>query len=96
MPSGSHNVIEPLALCKPVFVGPSIWGIEYPGQEALAAGVLTQVQSADELPESWLQWFTQAETKEQAEVRAKAFMADHAGAVDKHWSKLSQWLATHE
>ena len=96
MPSGSHNVIEPLALCKPVFVGPSIWGIEYPGQEALAAGVLTQVQSAGALPASWLQWFTQAETKEQAEVRAKAFMADHAGAVDKHWSKLSQWLATHE
>lgn len=96
MPSGSHNVIEPLALCKPVFVGPSIWGIEYPGQEALAAGVLTQVKSADELPASWLQWFTQSETKEQAAVRAKAFMVDHAGAVDKHWSQLSRWLAIHE
>ena len=38
--SGAHNVIEPLALKKPVMVGPSIWGIEYPGVEALAAGVL--------------------------------------------------------
>lgn len=96
MPSGSHNVIEPLALCKPVFVGPSIWGIEYPGQEALVAGVLTQVQSADELPAHWLQWFTQNETKEHSKIRANAFMAEHSGAVDKHWLHLSQWLATHE
>ena len=96
MPNGSHNVIEPLALCKPVFVGPSIWGIEYPGQEALAAVVLTQVQSADELSERWFQWFTQADTKEQAQVQADAFMANHSGAVDKHWSHLSQWLVTHE
>jgi 3-deoxy-D-manno-octulosonic-acid transferase len=96
MPSGSHNVIEPLALCKPVFVGPSIWGIEYPGQEALAAGVLTQVQNADELPARWLQWFTQNETKQQSKMHASAFMAEHAGAVNKHWLLLSQWLSAHE
>jgi 3-deoxy-D-manno-octulosonic-acid transferase len=42
VPLGSHNVIEPLALKKPVLVGPSIWGIEYPGVEAMALGVLTQ------------------------------------------------------
>jgi 3-deoxy-D-manno-octulosonic-acid transferase len=42
VPLGSHNVIEPLALKKPVLVGPSIWGIEYPGVEAMVLGVLIQ------------------------------------------------------
>ena len=32
---GSHNIIEPLAIKKPVIVGPSIWGIEFPALEAL-------------------------------------------------------------
>ena len=31
---GSHNIIEPLAIKKPVIVGPSIWGIEFPALEA--------------------------------------------------------------
>ena len=42
VPMGAHNVIEPLALKKPVMVGHSIWGIEYPGVEALVACVLKQ------------------------------------------------------
>lgn len=42
VPLGSHNIIEPIALKKPVIVGNSIWGIEYPVVEALAAGVLQQ------------------------------------------------------
>lgn len=42
VPLGSHNIIEPIALKKPVIVGHSIWGIEYPVVEALAAGVLQQ------------------------------------------------------
>ncbi|NNF25336.1 MAG: 3-deoxy-D-manno-octulosonic acid transferase [Rhodobacteraceae bacterium] len=40
-PKGAHNIIEPLALQKPVLVGPHIWTIENPGTEAIEAGVLT-------------------------------------------------------
>lgn len=47
---GAHNVIEPLALGKPVVTGPSIWTIEFPGVEARAAGVLTVCGSPDALP----------------------------------------------
>lgn len=41
-PKGSHNIIEPLALGKPVIVGPEIHTIEYPAVEAIAAGVCLQ------------------------------------------------------
>ena len=49
VPKGAHNVIEPLALKKPVIVGPYIWTIAYPANEAIAAGVCHKLQSADEL-----------------------------------------------
>ena len=36
---GAHNIIEPLALRKPVIVGPHTWTITYPVVEAMAAGL---------------------------------------------------------
>ena len=49
VPKGAHNVIEPLALKKPVIVGPHIWTIEYPATEAIAAGVCQLVGDEDAL-----------------------------------------------
>lgn len=46
---GAHNVIEPLALKKPVIVGPHIWTIEYPATEAIAAGVCEHVMTKEAL-----------------------------------------------
>ena len=46
---GSHNIIEPFALQKPVIVGPSIWGIEYPALEALDVGILKKISGRKEL-----------------------------------------------
>lgn len=47
--SGAHNVIEPLALGKPVITGPNVWTIEYPATEAREAGVLTICETPTEL-----------------------------------------------
>ncbi len=94
IPRGSHNIIEPLALQKPVIVGPSIWGIEYPGQEALAAGVLTQVPDAQALPAQWLAWFSQPDLQTQSQEQAQVFMREHSDSVGKHWRYLSEWLSS--
>lgn len=48
---GAHNVIEPLALGKPVIVGPQVWTIEFPGREARDAGVLRVCENPDTLAE---------------------------------------------
>ncbi|PVA06700.1 3-deoxy-D-manno-octulosonic acid transferase [Thalassorhabdomicrobium marinisediminis] len=73
-PKGAHNVIEPLALGKPVVTGPVTHTIEFPFREAEAAGVALSVADGMALINalggpSW----TSAE-------RAQAFMAEHRGA----------------
>ena len=90
--TGAHNVIEPLALKKPVMVGPSIWGIEYPGVEALAAGVLTQHADADALAQALLKLLTSPAAYAQAMAGAEAFFAEHGGATEKHLAALLPWL----
>lgn len=76
---GSHNVIEPLAVGKPVVIGPSMWGIEYPGVEAIEAGVLSRVHSGADL---LTHWQTQLDRKGDAS-RIAAFCAQHGGATER-------------
>lgn len=44
--AGAHNIIEPLAVGRPVVTGPVTWPIEYPFAEAEAAGVARSVPDA--------------------------------------------------
>lgn len=90
--SGAHNVIEPLALKKPVMVGPSIWGIEYPGVEALEAQVLQQHMTIDSLSKALVHLLTDAQAYADAIAGAEAFYAEHGGATDKHMAVLTPWL----
>ncbi|WP_333714209.1 3-deoxy-D-manno-octulosonic acid transferase [Yoonia sp.] len=78
VPKGAHNISEPLALSKPVWVGAHIWTIAYPAQEALAAGVL-QILPND--PAKIAAAMTTGPAAPDDDVRA--FFADHAGALDK-------------
>lgn len=78
-PHGAHNIIEPLALGKPVIVGPEIHTIEYPAVEAIAAGVCFHAQNPQDLaraltPEGWPGPSPQA---------IQAFLAAHSGATGK-------------
>ncbi|MTJ03197.1 MAG: 3-deoxy-D-manno-octulosonic acid transferase [Sediminimonas qiaohouensis] len=83
-PKGAHNVIEPLALRKPVLVGPHIWTIEYPAQEAIDAGVLRSLDDGDALTRALApgaEWTVPQD-------RIERFFAAHAGAVDKTLTAL--------
>ena len=91
LPAGSHNVIEPLALGKPVVVGPVTWTIEFPAVEALRAGVLHQEPTPQALAERVLELLgggAQAETARQA---AAAFCQAHRGAAARHLEVLHRW-----
>jgi 3-deoxy-D-manno-octulosonic-acid transferase len=93
VPLGAHNVIEPLALKKPVMVGHSIWGIEYPGVEALAAGVLQQHMTIDSLVDALATLLISPQAYAQAQAGCEAFFAEHAGSTAKHMAVLRPWLA---
>ncbi len=74
-PKGAHNIIEPLALKKPVLVGPHVGTIEYPFTEAQAAGVAQSVADADALA-SALMSPLRTDTN-----RINAFLDAHSGAT---------------
>ena len=83
-PKGSHNIIEPLSLGKPVIVGPEIWTIEYPAVEAIAAGVAQQVS-----PEALAESLRNPALPDADDIAR--FLADHAGAVEKTLAALARF-----
>jgi 3-deoxy-D-manno-octulosonic-acid transferase len=89
---GAHNVIEPLALKKPVLVGPSIWGIEYPAREALACGALTQVFDTVSLTDKIFALLTDPTIYAQSLHALDGFYEEHAGATARHMRELNPWL----
>ncbi len=80
---GCHNIIEPLALKKNVVVGPSIWGIEYPGLEAAEAGVLKIVKSEVELKNYWLDLLNSNKLETLNFSKIETFYNQHAGASER-------------
>lgn len=84
-PKGSHNIIEPLALKRPVLVGPHIQTIEFPAVEAIAAGVCLQT-SADQLVQDVLNW------PDPAHEVITAFVADHSGAAKRTLAAIAPLL----
>ncbi|VAW20710.1 hypothetical protein MNBD_ALPHA11-2020 [hydrothermal vent metagenome] len=92
-PTGAHNVIEPLALKKPVFVGPYTWTIEFPALDAIAAGVLTQCESIDILGTEILQRLESETSMAQDQQAAQDFYNQHSGAVEKMITAIDEVLA---
>ena len=81
-PGGAHNIIEPLALQKPVITGPEIGTTEYPFVEAEAAGVVQKVRDAKMLAEE----IRSGERPLAAQI--EAFFAEHSGSVARFFEAL--------
>ena len=79
--AGAHNVIEPLALRKPVIVGPHIWTIEFPAVEAMAAGVLFKTESIDDLEDRIVSLLDSNESVDDVGQDASRFHARHTGST---------------
>ena len=87
-PHGAHNIIEPLALKRPVIVGPEIHTIEYPAVEAIAAGVCLRVETAEALTKALTDW----PGPEPAAIQA--FLAAHSGATQRTLAALDAEVKT--
>lgn len=94
LPAGSHNVIEPLSLGKPVVVGPVTWTIEFPAVEALQAAVLHREPSPQALVERVLELLDGGARAGAARQAAAAFCQAHRGATARHLRVLQRWMPT--
>lgn len=92
VPRGGHNIIEPLAQQKPVLIGPSVTGIEYPFVEAQAAGVVRQLPDTQALADELVTWLTQPQELAQWRAKVDDFFQQHRHATAKHMAVLRTWL----
>lgn len=92
LPTGAHNVIEPLALQKPVLTGPHTWTIEYPAEEAAAAGVLTVCADVPAMAARIEALMTDPAAAAAVAAQAEAFFAAHAGATARTMALLTPVL----
>jgi 3-deoxy-D-manno-octulosonic-acid transferase len=81
-PHGAHNIIEPLALQRPVIVGPEIHTIEYPAVEAIAAGVCLRVETPKALAAALTDW------PGPTPAAITAFFIAHSGATERTLAAL--------
>ena len=91
-----HNIIEPLAINKPVWTGPSIRGIEYPAVEALQAGVLHQARDGNDLANQIAKVLTEPDTYRILVEKTKRFNSHHTGSVAKHMAVFLPWLQQYD
>ena len=87
VPAGAHNIVEPLALRRPVIVGPHIHTIEYPATEAIAAGVCLSVTDGDALIRTLADW------PGAGADRMDAFWTAHSGATARTVAAIPRLLA---
>ncbi len=85
-PKGAHNIIEPLALKKPVLVGPETFTIEYPFVEAEAAGVARAVPDFDALAQALIA------PQDPSGAAIDGFFAAHAGATARTLAGIQRLL----
>lgn len=85
---GAHNIIEPLALRKPVLTGPETWTIEFPFVEAETAGVARSVPDGATLLAALV------ESANTDPTAIEAFFNAHSGATARTIAALDQMLTS--
>jgi len=88
-PKGAHNIIETLTLGRMPFVGPNIWTIDFPAQEAIASGVLQYATTVTQMAEQ-IDHFRH--NKRQNNLSATLqFAQQYSGASGRIVNQIQQW-----
>ena len=64
-------------------MGPSIWGIEYPGIEAIESNVIKKVNNEKELKDYWLQCLDNTKEINLNSKNIEKFYNQHSGASER-------------
>jgi 3-deoxy-D-manno-octulosonic-acid transferase len=89
MGTGGQNLIEPIALGKPVILGPSIYNFHEVSQSAIGAGIAMQIRDQDEmllekdLLRRMQEFQDHPEMIANMSILCKDYASKHQGATDK-------------
>jgi 3-deoxy-D-manno-octulosonic-acid transferase len=88
----NHNVLEPLAFDKPVFVLPG-WEPGYPSfpvyRMMLARGAIIEVADPAQLAAAWMEFFHEPDRLQSQMARIRSALAREAGATERALAALS-------
>ena len=88
LPLGGQNLIEALALGKPVLLGPHTFNFSLISDDAIEAGAALRVTDAADMLNQGLQLLHASEERRQRGDKASAFAAQHRGAAQRTVSLL--------
>jgi len=89
---GGHNIMEPMALGKPVVMGPSIWGIAFDAEPAARAGAFESLPDAAALEARIKALMADPATLAAMAGRARAFATARTGASARTMDGLAPLL----
>ena len=93
LPLGGQNLIEPIALGKPVLIGPHTFNFAEATAGAIAAGAASRVADADELARAVRDLLSDPARRRAMGDAARTFHAAHQGAVQRLWNWLQPQVA---
>jgi len=80
-PYGGQNLIEACSVGTPVIVGPHTWNFEQAAHDAITLGAAARADDVRTALDLALAWLGQAETRHVMAQAARAWTAQHTGAV---------------
>jgi len=89
---GGHNIIEPMALGRPVVMGPSTYGIDFMAEPARRAGAFESLPDVTALETRIASLFADPPALANMAAAAAAFSAGKTGAAQQTFAGLSALL----
>ena len=93
LPLGGQNLIEPISMGRPTFIGPHMFNFAEAAAGAVAAGAAIEVADAPALLGAVAQLLDDAPRRAAMRANALAFHAEHRGAAERLWTWLSPRIA---
>lgn len=94
LPLGGQNLIEALAMDKPVLIGPHTFNFAQVSKSAIAAGAAHRVQDSQELAQILKMLFTDHAKRQEMVQAIAGFSEKNRGATERALALIKQNLAT--
>lgn len=91
-PVGGHNPLEPAALGKPVLFGPHTENINEIAERLVAKGGALRLESAEELSQALLRWFSNDALRAEAGEAARSLVENGRGALQRNLKAIRHAL----